>query len=142
MTKMEDVLNEVRLLWHLLIQVGGQLHAGEPITLGMRGVLEHLMREGPATVPTLARARYVTRQHIQVLVNGLLDLKLVELVDNPAHRRSPLVALTREGTRVIQRMLAKESREVAGDFGVSGADLQKAAETLRRVRAGLGRKRR
>lgn len=140
MSGIEKLLNEVRLLYHLLILVGGQLHSTEPITLGMRSVLEHLAREGPATVPGIARARYVTRQHIQVLVNGLLNLKLVELQDNPAHRRSALVGLTPEGRRTIQRMLAKEGGALARDFRVSGADLQKAAETLRTVRAGLERK--
>ncbi len=141
MTKMEELLNEVRLLWHLLIQVAGQLHERESMTLGMRSVLEQLTFEGPATVPAIARARYVTRQHMQVLVNGLLDLKLVELLENPAHRRSPLVGLTPAGMRKLQRMLAKERRVLAGDFGVRGVDLQKATETLRRVRAGLGTKR-
>ena len=141
MTEMEELLNEVRLVWHLLIQVAGQLHAGEPMTLGMRSVLEQLALEGPATVPAIARARYVTRQHLQVLVNGLLRLRLVELLDNPAHRRSPLVGLTPAGRRALQRMLAKERRLLAGDFGLSGAALQNATETLRTVRAGLGRKR-
>jgi DNA-binding MarR family transcriptional regulator len=136
---MEDLLNEVRMLWHLLLAVGQELHAEESITLGMRAVLEQLAWEGPATVPAIARARYVTRQHIQVLVNGLLDQELVELQDNPAHKRSPLVCLTREGERTIKRMKGRERPVLAKNYGVSGADLERAAEVLRAVRGGLGR---
>jgi DNA-binding MarR family transcriptional regulator len=137
--ELDALLNEVRLLWHRLVQVGQRLHGPAPITLGMRAVLEYLAREGPATVPGIARSRHVTRQHIQALVNALLEAKLVELGDNPAHKRSPLVGLTPEGRRRIGRMKAKEARLLArSTFGVSQAELQRAAATLRAVRAGLG----
>jgi DNA-binding MarR family transcriptional regulator len=136
-SEMEDFLNEVRLLWHRLLQVGEQLHAQEPITLGMRAVLEQLARGGPSTVPEIARARYVTRQHIQMLVNGLSEQKLVAFQNNPAHKRSPLVRLTPKGERTIERMLEKERRLLAGNFGIRSADLQHAADVLRTVRAGF-----
>lgn len=139
MTDFEDLLNEVRLLWHLLLQVGERLHGRETITLGMRAVLEHLTWEGPQTVPAIARARYVSRQHIQVLVNGLMERDLVVLQDNPAHRRSPLVRLTPEGERTIKRMKATEDRLFTKDFGVSPVDLQGAANVLRTVRTRLER---
>jgi DNA-binding MarR family transcriptional regulator len=139
---MEELLNEVRLLWHRLVQTGERLHAREPITLGMRAVLEFLAREGSTTVPGIARSRHVTRQHIQALVNGLSERKLVELRDNPAHKRSPLVGLTPEGAETIRRVKRKEARWLAGqDFGASPRALKEAAAVLRGVRAGLGRRR-
>jgi DNA-binding MarR family transcriptional regulator len=139
---MEELLNEVRLLWHRMVQAGERLHAGEPFTLGMRAVLERLAREGPATVPGVARSRHVTRQHIQTLVNALLERKLVELRDNPAHKRSPLIGLTLEGAETIRRVKRKEARWLARqDVGVSPRALKEAATVLRTVRAGLGRRR-
>jgi DNA-binding MarR family transcriptional regulator len=142
MDPLEELLNEVRLLWHRLVRTGETLHAGEPITLGMRAVLERLAREGAATVPGIARGRHVTRQHIQALVNGLLERKLVELRDNPAHKRSPLVGLTPPGAEAIRRMKRKEARWLAGrDLGVSPKGLTEAAAVLRAVRAGLARRR-
>ena len=39
----------------------------------MRAVLEFLLRNSDSTVPTIARKRHVTRQHIQSLVNPLLE---------------------------------------------------------------------
>jgi DNA-binding MarR family transcriptional regulator len=139
MEALDELLDEVRLLWHRLVQVGEKVHAGERITLGMRAVLEFLVREGATTVPGIARRRHVTRQHIQALVNGLLEQKLVELLENPAHRRSPLVGLTREGRRTIGRMKAREKRLLARqEFGVSRGELRRATETLRALRTGLG----
>ena len=143
MEPIEELLNEVRLLWHRLVQVGERLHAREPLTLSMRAVLEFLAREGPATVPGIARSRHVTRQHVQALANGLLARRLVELVDNPAHKRSPLVRLTRAGERTIRRMKAREAPLLARcAVGVSRSDVKKAVEALRAVRAGLGGTRR
>jgi DNA-binding MarR family transcriptional regulator len=143
MDAMEELLNEIRLCWHRLVQAGEALHGRGPFTLGMRAVLEFLAREGPATVPGIARSRHVTRQHIQTLVNGLLEQKLVELRDNPAHRRSSLVGLTPAGAEAIRRVKQKEARWLARhDFGVSPSAVKQAAAVLRAVRAGLGRRQR
>jgi DNA-binding MarR family transcriptional regulator len=132
---LEDLLDEVRLAWHVLIQVGESIHASEPITLGMRSVLELLLKHGPKTVPDIARSRFVTRQHIQMLVNGLLDVRLVTLSDNPAHKRSSLVCLSRSGERTIQRMLERERGYLArGESTISAPELRRAAATLRSVR--------
>ncbi len=133
----EELLNEVRLVWHLILQVGERLHAQEDITLGMRAVLEHLLWEGPSTVPAIARARYVTRQHIQSLVNGLLNRNLVVLQSNPAHRRSRFVRLTAEGERLIRRMKAREAPIFAENFGVEEQGLRRAVKVLKAVRREL-----
>jgi DNA-binding MarR family transcriptional regulator len=134
----EDLLNEVRLLWNRLVQLGEELHAREPVTLGMRAVLEYLLLNGPTTVPDIARSRQVTRQHIQQLVNPLVDRGLVTISANPSHRRSGLVQLSPAGEQVIRRMKEREERVFrAADFGMSDADLLRGADTLRAVRRAL-----
>jgi DNA-binding MarR family transcriptional regulator len=136
--EIETLLNEVRLLYHCIVQVGEQLHAHEPVTLSMRAVLEFLLRNGPTTVPDIAQSRSVTRQHIQVLVNELLKQKLVALDDNPLHKRSSLVSLTTDGERVIRRMRKRESQLYqATKFGVRRNELKTAADTLEHVRNAL-----
>ena len=135
----EALLNEVRMLLHRAVQVAEQLHAGEPVSLGMRGVLEFLHRDGPSPVPEIARRRFVTRQHIQALVNRLLELELVELDENPAHRRSALVTLTPGGRRLIERMLKGEARYYAGlKLGPRRQDIVQATRTLEEVRRAMG----
>jgi len=98
-------------------------------------VLEVLLEHGPRTVPDIARRRVVTRQHVQVLVNGLLDLRLVTLAENPAHKRSSLVSLSPSGERTIRRMLKRERDSWArGELAVSPQELRRAVATLRSVR--------
>ncbi len=94
----------VRSLFHVLGDAISTLHKSTGITAGMRGVLESVISGGPQTVPQMARARPVSRQHIQCLVNDLLWLKLVEYADNPAHRRSKVVRATQEGGRLFARL--------------------------------------
>src|SRR5574341_2398822 len=107
---LDDLLDQVRLLWHAMSQAAERLHRDEPVTLGMRAVLEFLAREGPTAVPAIARSRQVTRQHIQALVDDLLQARLVALDDNPAHRRTALVRIWPEGRKVIGRMQRRGRR--------------------------------
>ncbi len=138
MYPMESLLDEVRLLWHVMVRTGERLHAGEKTTLGMRGVLELLLRDGPATVPQMARSRRVTRQHVQGLADALRQLEMVALVDNPAHRRSPLVRLTPAGRSAIERMRRRERRLYGrARPAVPGRELRRAAEILGAVRKAL-----
>ena len=132
---LDRLIDEVRLLWNALVRRGERLHEREAVTMGMRAVLEFLVRHGPTAVPAIARQRGVTRQHIQALVNPLLEAKLVEAVDNPAHRRSALLRLTAAGERTIIRMRRREGEALRGvTQGPSRGDLRRAAATLRSVR--------
>jgi DNA-binding MarR family transcriptional regulator len=119
-------------------QAAERLHGDQPITLGMRAVLEFLSGHGAAPVPDIARSRHVTRQHIQVLVNELLALRLVSLDDNPAHRRSALVRLTPAGQKAIERIKRRERRFFDGlQLTAKPGDLRRAAATLGAVREAL-----
>jgi DNA-binding MarR family transcriptional regulator len=108
LTALERVVGEVRLLFHHLRAAADQIHAGEDITTAHRGVLESLYRGGAETVPGLARSRPVARQHIQVLVNDLLERGLVKTQPNPAHKRSSLIALTAAGRRRFELIRRRE----------------------------------
>lgn len=99
----------VRRLFHKLGYGVAALHRDSDVSVGMRAVLESVIDGGPQTVPQMARVRPVTRQHIQGLVNGLLEGGYVEYVDNPAHKRSKLVSPTRRGLRAFKEMRARET---------------------------------
>lgn len=96
------------------------------------GVLKSLAEAGPATVPELARMRPVSRQHIQTIVNHLMDKGWVKVRPNPRHKRSGLVALTAKGRRALNDMLADATR-LAGDLAgkLDAADLRKAERALK-----------
>ncbi|MDA1074287.1 MAG: helix-turn-helix domain-containing protein [Proteobacteria bacterium] len=132
----QRLINEVRLTYQSLVQIGERLHAGSSLSLGMRAVLEYLQTHSAATVPDIARARRVTRQRIQTLVNQLIDLDLVSPTANPASLRSPLITLTEGGRSSIQAMQQVEGRLLEA-MAVSAADLARAAAILADVRTGL-----
>jgi DNA-binding MarR family transcriptional regulator len=137
---LEEVIDETRLLFHRLKRTAEVLHRQGDFTAGRRGVLRSLYQSGPQSVPQLARARPVSRQHIQVLVNPLAVEGYVELVDNPAHKRSKLACLTTEGRALVETMLQRESELlgiiaddlVAGELASAASELRKLREVLER----------
>lgn len=134
-TALEALLNEVRLLYQSMVQIGEHIHEDTQISMGMRAVLEYLAREGDTTVPQIARARRVTRQRIQSVVDNLMAMDLVTRRENPESRRSPLVTLTTQGSRTIRQMRRREGRFIR--TAVNEQDLAKAASVLSDVRASL-----
>lgn len=129
------VIDETRALFHRLKAVAQEVHHQGLATAGLRGVVQDLYRNGPRTVPDMARARPVSRQHIQVLVNQLLDLGWVELTDNPAHKRSKLVAITARGRGAFEDIRRTEAAILADlPVSVSESELEAAAAVLEKVR--------
>ena len=78
------------------------------ITSSMLSVLESLHERGAQTVPQIARARKVTRQHIQTVADRLLAGGLILLTENPRDRRSPLLELTDHGEHLYAQMQERE----------------------------------
>lgn len=108
------------------------------MSVGVRAVLEQLRRDGDRTVPQIATAQALSRQFIQRMVNEARRCGWVELVDNPAHRRSSLVRLAAEGDRVIQAVLARERvlmERVRGDL--TERELDATLRVLGAMLAGL-----
>lgn len=104
---------------------------------GRRSVLKSLGRDGPQTVPFMAKLRSVSRQHVQKLVNGLLSDGLVEMQTNPSHKRSKLVALSEEGERFLEEMTRRERQYL--EFLANGIPDQDLKGSLRVVRALRGK---
>jgi len=122
----------VRRLFHKLGHGIGALHAGSEVSPGMRAVLESVIDGGPQTVPQMARVRPVTRQHIQGLVNALIEGGHAQYVDNPAHKRSRLVAATERGRAVFREMRRVE--DAAFDrlkLAVAADELEAATRVLK-----------
>jgi len=136
--EIDALFNEVRLLFNALVQRGEILHGDGGVTMAQRAVLEYLLTNGPGTVPAIARARRVTRQHVQALVTPLLEGGYVESVENPEHKRSRLIGLTPEGDRLIRSMRRREMDFLtAADPGLATGQLVQATEVLRRLRGAI-----
>lgn len=132
----DQLINEIRVFYQSLVQLSEQLHGDSQISIGMRAVLEYLLNNGPSTVPTIAAQRRVSRQRIQTLVNQLMQLSLVEVLDNPASKRSPLIALSTLGRRCFSEMTAKELGLLKA-VEVSDQEVQQAYQTIVKVRLSM-----
>jgi len=129
-------------LFHRMRKAAEQLHGQGSMSGGRRSILREIDRLGARTVPQMARARPVSRQHIQALVNELLRDGHVGLTENPAHRRSRLVRLTSRGEAVLKEMNRREARALRClEMSVAETDLEAAAAALRAVRRALESKR-
>lgn len=107
------LIRTIRRGFRAMARAGDRLHADLGVTAAMRVVLEMLDEEGPMTVPAMARARGLSRQHFQTKVDALAARGLVEARPNPAHARSVLIALTGEGARVFGEMRRREAAVIA-----------------------------
>jgi DNA-binding MarR family transcriptional regulator len=133
-------LDETRLLFHALRQWSDTLHAELGTTAAMRGVLELILLDGPATVPSMARARGVSRQRVQQQVDALLERGLLERQDNPAHRRSSIIALTDKGRALTQNMRSEELHVLSRmQVGVSDSATLEASQVLSEWRSAVRR---
>lgn len=127
-----QVIRHIRSGFSLLRAMGDDLHRDLKITTAMRAVMETLAEDGEQTVPQIARAKSVSRQHIQVNVDALLRMALVVLRDNPSHLRSPFVALTPRGQATFTTMRGREAELLewlAKEFGLE--QLEQVSGTLR-----------
>ena len=101
---------------------------------GAFGFMRSLALLGPLTVPQIAQMRPTSRQRMQRLADELAAEGLVEFIDNPRHRRSKLVRLTRKG-EARYRELSARLLAIASTMGaeLSELDIRKTTEVVRQI---------
>ena len=103
---------------------------------GAFGFIRSLAMLGPLTVPQIAEMRPTSRQRMQRLADELAADGLVEFIDNPKHRRSKLVQLTRKGAARYREMSARflaMASTVGGEL--NEAEIRKTAAVVRQLSA-------
>jgi DNA-binding MarR family transcriptional regulator len=122
-----------------LVSAGDQLVAPLGLTSARWQVLGAVaMASVPRPVAHIAREMGTARQGVQRLVNELLQAGLVELQDNPHHRRAKLVCMTEKGRhafRGIHKLQAPWVETLAE--GMDARKIAAAAEVLQALRARL-----
>jgi DNA-binding MarR family transcriptional regulator len=137
-TRIQELIDEVIVTFRQLRVVSAEIHGDGAPMPGQRGVLLDLARMGPQTVSGMARARAVSRQHIQALVDYFRTRGLVDLVENPNHRRSKLVRLTRNGRVLVKAMVERERAALSSlDLAIPPVQIRRAAAVLRALRQHL-----
>lgn len=128
------VVDEAVALFWRVRYVADQIHTAGGRSETARGVLRGLVRYGARTVPQLAFARSVTRQHTQEVVNGLIADGLVVRVANPAHRRSYLIEPTKRGLAVVAALDVADARTMTAAGQGLRASRGELATTIRVLR--------
>ena len=101
------------------------------LTAADRAVLEFLFPDAALAVPEIASRYEVSRQHIQVTVNSLLEDGFLEARPNPRHKRSPLIALTGVGRDLFAKIREVETSHVDKLFAdIPIEDLEATRRTL------------
>lgn len=100
----EDLILEIVATFFLLRAEGMRIGVVSSSGEGYWSVLRLLKVNGAQTVPQIARYRYVPRQSVQKLANEMLEDGVIELVNNPAHKRSKLLRLTPKGEAVFAEL--------------------------------------
>jgi DNA-binding MarR family transcriptional regulator len=133
----EDVLDlsVAAIEFYFRIEAITQATAGFATAGGEWGILRMLVKDGPQTVPEMARSRPVSRQHCQTIANALEAQGLVEFVDNPKHRKSKLVRATKKGRARFQSM-RKQFLAAAAVYApfFTAAEVTTATDVCRRAR--------
>ena len=112
--------------------------AGTNLTVRMRAVLEILHKYGEQTVPELAARLEIQRQYVQIMCNETLASGFIEQRANPRHKRSPILALTNQGSTLIEDILSNEMQIMQEmSEGLSTEDIATALKVVLFVVGGL-----
>ena len=118
-----------------LLAAGDALVADLGLTSARWQVLGAIALAGRSlTVAQIARRMGLTRQAVQRVVNDLAAMGLLQLHDNPDHKRARLVGLTQRGAAVYGEA---DQRQIAWAetlaHGLTETELQTAVTVLRRI---------
>ena len=100
--------------------------------------MEFLFPDTKLSVPEIAKRYQVSRQHVQVTVNILLERNLVVAQETPRHKRSQLILLNQKGRELFQDIRRKDEEIVErlftditpGDNHVTKKTLESLLNTL------------
>jgi DNA-binding MarR family transcriptional regulator len=137
--ELQTLFDEAAALAHQLRKTAAATLRQDDCPAGALSLLQSLDQQGPQTVPAIARARALSRQNVQVLVNRLHARSLVTLTPNPAHKRSALVQLTSRGHALFAAASRQEMQTWQALLPhIPEAQLLPASTLLRQLRRLLG----
>jgi len=121
----------IRRLFRAMAAKADDYLADTGLSAADRAVMEFLYPQQELSVPDIARRYDVSRQHVQVTVNGLVARGLVRSVPNPKHKRSPLIRMSELGRSSFEEIRRNETAVVQHLFGGIPDDaLDTTRETL------------
>lgn len=121
----------VRRLFRAMAAAADDYLADSGLSAADRAVMEFLYPDERRSVPEIATLYDVSRQHVQVTVNGLLRIGLLVAEDNPRHKRSPLYRLDGSGRAAFAEIRDNETALLERAFrGIGKQDVAATRRTL------------
>ncbi len=94
-----------------------------------------IARRGPITMPRLAEYLNCSRQYLQQQATSLIDKGFLKTLENPAHKRSKLLALTEKGKREFRKRRGRYLEFYATlEDQFTANEVSNATEVLSRLR--------
>lgn len=129
-----DLHELLRSVYHLkaVVDMGMDLvHERSGMSSPWKRVLRMLSEGDDLTVPDIAMRSEVSRQFVLKTCNDMAEAGLVEYADNPRHKRSKLVRMTRAGQAAYAATQEKEHEIIERILpGVDAAAVRNAAVLL------------
>lgn len=116
--------------WKAVEGVEDSVHRASGLTSAQSKNISHLLVGGPMTISDLAFDRGVSRQSVQVAVNGLIESGYVRFEDNPRHRRAKLLRVTELGRERFEKARETENAIIKNVFSELPADDVKVATRI------------
>ena len=131
-----DLILETFRLNGELLDAGNRITKPHGLTSARWQVMGSIdLARQPLTVAQIARRMGLARQGVQRIVNDLEGLGMMVLKANIDHKRSPLVAITEEGSQVMAAIDKAQSSWVNRlSDDLSERQIQQALQILRSVR--------
>ncbi len=121
----------IRRLFRSLAHRSDEILRDLSISAADRAVLEFLLPDRKLSVPAIAAQYKVSRQHVQVTVNRLVEAGLLSTSTNPSHKRSPLLGLTAKGKKLFRTITTRDMAAISALFShVPEDDIQITRKTL------------
>lgn len=141
---MQDLDSAYQIIWltRRLFRALGQKSDASLQDMGIsvadRAVMEFLYPDGRLSVPEIAERYQVSRQHVQVTVNGLVQTGILAAGVNPRHKRSALIGLTSKGKGMFKVIMGRDKKIVKKLFSkISEKDKGVTRKTLAALLAEL-----
>lgn len=128
--------------WRAVEGVEESVHRASGLTSAQSKNISHLLVGGPMTISDLAFERGVSRQSVQVAVNGLIESGYVRFEDNPRHKRAKLLRVTELGRERFKDARQAENAIIKNVFSeLPVDDVEAATRILNSIRDELAKPR-
>ena len=135
---LHDLFREVFVLHAAVSGIMDKVHLQAGLIPSQHKIMGVLIHTAPATVPDIAARLGLSRQFVQTVCNDLSSSGFIEFANNPRHKRSKLVVLTKTGRTAFRKARQKENSVI--EQSLPEIDLEEAIQghsILEKIRKSL-----